>query len=200
MPGSGVIANVVAVIIGCAIGLTFGRFITERFRKIAFYALGLSTFGIGASMVISGLIKADAVGSKFAVLVLVVSLVAGGLLGAGRIVVVWDKGFNAGEESLTGVEAVFSLSETADDVIVRMAERETGPVTIVTADRELKSRVREHKGRSTATLPTLTLFEGSEQSHVKRRPAQHQAYGGLPKGHADITKELTDVWLPKEGS
>ena len=81
MPGSGVIANVVAVIIGCAIGLTFGRFITERFRKIAFYALGLSTFGIGASMVISGLIKADAVGSKFAVLVLVVSLVAGGLLG-----------------------------------------------------------------------------------------------------------------------
>ena len=98
-----------------------------------------------------------------------------GLLGAGRIVVVWDKGFNAGEESLTGVEAVFSLSETADDVIVRMAERETGPVTIVTADRELKSR-------------------------VKRRPAQHQAYGGLPKGHADITKELTDVWLPKEDS
>ncbi len=81
MPGSGVIANVVAVIIGCAIGLTFGRFITERFRKIAFYALGLSTFGIGATMVISGLMKADAVGSKFAVLVLVVSLVAGGLLG-----------------------------------------------------------------------------------------------------------------------
>jgi len=81
VPGSGVIANVVTVIIGCAIGLTFGRFITERFRKIAFYALGLSTFGIGASMVISGLIKADAVGSKFAVLVLVVSLVAGGLLG-----------------------------------------------------------------------------------------------------------------------
>ena len=81
MPGSGVIANVVAVVIGCAIGLTFGRFITERFRKIAFYALGLSTFGIGATMVISGLIKADAVGSKFAVLVLVVSLVAGGLLG-----------------------------------------------------------------------------------------------------------------------
>ena len=81
MPESGVIANVVTVILGCAIGLAFGRFITERFRKIAFYALGLSTFGIGASMVIGGLMKADAVGSKFAVLVLVVSLVAGGLLG-----------------------------------------------------------------------------------------------------------------------
>jgi len=123
-----------------------------------------------------------------------------GLLGTGRIVVVWDKGFNAGEESLTGVEAIFSLGETADDVIVRMAENAAGPVTIVTADRELKSRVRERKGRSTATLPTSTLFEDADQTHAKRRPSQHQAYGGLPKGHADITKELADVWLPKGGS
>jgi predicted RNA-binding protein with PIN domain len=60
-----------------------------------------------------------------------------GLLGTGRIVVVWDKGLRAGEESLPGVEAIFSLGEIADDVIVRMAEREPGPVTIVTADREL---------------------------------------------------------------
>ena len=81
MPGSGVIANVVTVLVGTAIGLGFGKFITERFRKIAFYALGLSTFSIGATMVIGGLMKADAAGSKFAVLVLVVALVAGGLLG-----------------------------------------------------------------------------------------------------------------------
>ncbi len=81
MPGLGVIANVIAVIVGSAIGLAFGRFITERFRKIAFYALGLSTFSIGAMMVIGGLMKADAAGSKYAVLVLVVSLVVGGLFG-----------------------------------------------------------------------------------------------------------------------
>jgi len=81
VPGSGVIANVVTVLVGTAIGLGFGKFITERFRKIAFYALGLSTFSIGATMVIGGLMKADAAGSKFAVLVLVVALVAGGLLG-----------------------------------------------------------------------------------------------------------------------
>jgi predicted RNA-binding protein with PIN domain len=123
-----------------------------------------------------------------------------GLLGVGRIVVVWDKGFNAGDESLHGVEAVFSLGESADDVIVRMAERESGPVTIVTADRELKSRVREHKGRSTVTLPTSTLFEDAEQTKAKRRPSARHAHGGLPSGHADITKEMTDVWLPKEGS
>ncbi|MDO8963662.1 MAG: DUF554 domain-containing protein [Coriobacteriia bacterium] len=81
MPGSGVIANVVAVLMGSAVGLVFGRFITERFRKIAFAALGLSTFSIGTMMVIGGLMKADAAKSKYAVLVLVGSLVIGGLLG-----------------------------------------------------------------------------------------------------------------------
>jgi predicted RNA-binding protein with PIN domain len=123
-----------------------------------------------------------------------------GLLGPGRIVVVWDKGLRAGEESLPGVEAVFSLGETADDVIVRMAEAAEGAVTIVTADRELKSRVRERKGRSTATLPTSTLFEDARQTRAKRRSMTSGPESGLPEGHADITKELADVWLPKEES
>jgi predicted RNA-binding protein with PIN domain len=122
-----------------------------------------------------------------------------GLLGTGRIVVVWDKGHRAGDEDTGGVEAVFSRDEIADDVIVRMAEHESGPVAIVTADRELKSRVRERKGRSTEMLPVSTLFESAEQVHAKRRPAQRAAHGDLPKGHAEITKELEDVWLPKEG-
>jgi uncharacterized membrane protein YqgA involved in biofilm formation len=81
VPGSGVIVNVLAVLAGTAVGLLFGRFITERFRKIAFAALGLSTFSIGAMMVIGGLMKADAAGSRYAVLVLVGSLVIGGLIG-----------------------------------------------------------------------------------------------------------------------
>jgi uncharacterized membrane protein YqgA involved in biofilm formation len=76
-----VIVNVIAVLIGTAIGLAFGRVITERFRRIAFAALGLSTFGIGATMVIGGLIKADAANSKYSVLILVGSLVIGGLVG-----------------------------------------------------------------------------------------------------------------------
>jgi hypothetical protein len=122
-----------------------------------------------------------------------------GLLGAGRVVVVWDKGHNAGDEDAGGVEAVFSLDGTADDVIVGMAEREIGPVTIVTADRELKSRVRERKGRSTVVLPVSTLFESAEPARAKRRPPQHDAHGGLPRGHAEITRELEREWLPKEG-
>jgi hypothetical protein len=81
VPGIGVIANVVAVLVGSGIGMAFGRFISDRFRQIAFYALGLSTFSIGATMVIGGLIKADAAGSKYAFLVLVGSLVVGGLTG-----------------------------------------------------------------------------------------------------------------------
>jgi hypothetical protein len=123
-----------------------------------------------------------------------------GLLGAGRIVVVWDKGHRAGDEDIGGVEAVFSLDGIADDIIVRMAESETGPVTIVTADRELKSRVRERKGRATAILPVSTLFESAELTHAKRRPPRRDSHGGLPAGHERITKELEDVWLPREGT
>lgn len=93
MPGSGVIANVVTVVIGTAVGLVFGRLIGERFRRIAFIALGLSTFSIGATMVIGGLMKADAAKSKYAVLVLVGSLVIGGLLGEAIGVEAWLERF-----------------------------------------------------------------------------------------------------------
>jgi uncharacterized membrane protein YqgA involved in biofilm formation len=86
VPGSGVIANVLTVLVGSAIGLAFGKFITERFRQIAFYALGLSTFCIGATMVVGGLIDhaalAKAAGKPdYAFLVLVGALVIGGILG-----------------------------------------------------------------------------------------------------------------------
>jgi len=124
-----------------------------------------------------------------------------GLLGSGRIVVVWDRGFHAGEESAGGVEARFSLDESADDVIVRMAESEPGPVTIVTADRELKARVRERKGRSTAVLPVSTLFEAAPQRRAVRRKSR-DGHGGLPPGHERITQEMGELWLDEgnEGS
>ncbi len=81
MPGTGVIVNILTVLVGSALGMMFGKLISERFRKITFAALGLSTASIGASMVIGGLAAADRAGARYAVLVLVGSLVLGGLLG-----------------------------------------------------------------------------------------------------------------------
>ena len=79
---SGVVVNVIAVIAGTAAGLVFGRFIHDRFRSIAFKAIGISTTIIGASMSIGGL---AAMGKTrmgdYAPLVLVGSLAVGSLLG-----------------------------------------------------------------------------------------------------------------------
>lgn len=93
MPGTGVIVNVVTVLVGTAIGLAFGRVISERFRRITFAALGLSTFGIGATMVIGGLLEANAKGARYAVLVLVGALVIGGLIGEGIGIEAWLERF-----------------------------------------------------------------------------------------------------------
>lgn len=82
MPGAGVIVNVVAVLVGTAVGLMFGSLIAERFRLIAFSAIGLSTMVIGASMSIGGMsdLGATKVG-EYSGLVFVVSLVLGSLTG-----------------------------------------------------------------------------------------------------------------------
>jgi uncharacterized membrane protein YqgA involved in biofilm formation len=79
---SGVVLNVLTVLAGTAFGLMFGRAIHERFRQIAFKAIGLSTLVIGASMSISGLAKmAETHMGNYAALVLVGSLVLGALVG-----------------------------------------------------------------------------------------------------------------------
>lgn len=79
---SGVLVNVIAIVLGTAAGLMFGKAIHERFRSIAFKAIGLSTFIIGASMAISGLSKMGQTKmGDYAPLVLVGSLALGSLLG-----------------------------------------------------------------------------------------------------------------------
>lgn len=79
---SGVSLNVITILVGTAIGLAFGKAIPDRFRSIAFTAIGLSTTVIGASMSIGGLaaMGKTQMGS-YAPLVLVGSLVIGALLG-----------------------------------------------------------------------------------------------------------------------
>ena len=79
---SGVVLNVITIIVGTAIGLMFGKAIHDRFRSIAFKAIGISTFIIGASMSIGGLSKMGQTRmGDYAALVLVGSLVVGSLLG-----------------------------------------------------------------------------------------------------------------------
>lgn len=82
MRGAGVIANVIAILVGTGVGLVFGRLITERFRNIAFVAIGMSTVVIGTAMSIGGL---KALGEShlgdYAALVLVGALVLGSIAG-----------------------------------------------------------------------------------------------------------------------
>ena len=79
---SGVVLNVITVLVGTAVGLMFGKAIHDRFRAIAFTALGVSTTVIGASMSISGLAGMGATRmGAYAPLVMVGSLVVGSLLG-----------------------------------------------------------------------------------------------------------------------
>jgi len=78
----GVITNVVGVIIGTIVGLLFGRVIPERFRQIAFLAMGVVTLGIGIVMIVGGYndLKSTRHGS-LTLLVPVLSLVIGAIVG-----------------------------------------------------------------------------------------------------------------------
>ncbi len=74
--------NVIAIVVGTAIGLAFGGLIHDRLRETAFRAIGLSTIIIGAGMAIGGLNRLGETDmGDYAPLVLVGSLVIGGLLG-----------------------------------------------------------------------------------------------------------------------
>lgn len=90
MPFTGVLVNVATIIVGTAIGLVFGGFIHDRFRTIAFTAIGLSTVVIGASMSIGGLRDMGATKmGQYGALVLVGSLVVGSLIGEGLRIEYW---------------------------------------------------------------------------------------------------------------
>lgn len=78
MPG--VAANVGAIIVGTVIGLLFGKVIAERFRQIAFHAMGLCTLGIGIVMIVNGYTDLKAA-TSLALLVPVLSLVVGAIIG-----------------------------------------------------------------------------------------------------------------------
>ncbi len=94
MPGIGVIVNVVAVLVGTAIGLVFGRLISERFRSIAFSAIGLSVIVIGAMIALGGMADLGKTHlGDYSALVLVGALVVGSLLGEAMRIEYWLERF-----------------------------------------------------------------------------------------------------------
>jgi predicted RNA-binding protein with PIN domain len=119
------------------------------------------------------------------------------LLGPGPVTVVFDGGVLREDETHGDVHVRFSGSESADDVIVRLAVAEKGDVVVVTSDRELRSRVREHAGRGIEVRGASSMFEDAKPVRGRVR-ARHQAHGGLPAGHEVITRELEGLWLPDE--
>ena len=94
MPGIGVITNIVAVVVGTALGLLFGRLIGQRFHSIAFAAMGLAVTLIGLAIALGGL--ADLGKTRlgdYAALVLVGALVVGSLLGEAMRIEYWLERF-----------------------------------------------------------------------------------------------------------
>lgn len=80
------IVNSVAVIIGSLIGVFFRKGISEKYRQILFFAVGLSTIGIGIKMILNV--------NNF--LIVLFSMAFGGLLGEllnieGKLKVIGDK-------------------------------------------------------------------------------------------------------------
>jgi len=91
---NGVVVNVITILVGTALGLAFGKAITNRFREIAFLAIGLSTGIIGASMSISGLTSMGKTEmGDYAFLVFVGSLIIGSLVGEGLRIEYWLEQF-----------------------------------------------------------------------------------------------------------
>jgi predicted RNA-binding protein with PIN domain len=119
------------------------------------------------------------------------------LLGAGRIVVVFDGPEEIGHPAVSAhspLTVVFSRGESADDVIVRRATAATERVVLVSTDRELANRVRAHAPRGSDVRERETLFEAA----ARRRPAtrsRRQADPDVPDGANGITEELKKLWL-----
>lgn len=113
---SGVLLNVITVIVGTAAGLAFGRAIKERFRAIAFSAIGMSTFVIGMSMAIGGLGKMGATGmGEYAVLVYIGALIAGSLAGEALRIEFWLERFGQWLQALSSRLPFLASSPVSHD-------------------------------------------------------------------------------------
>lgn len=123
------------------------------------------------------------------------------LLGVGRIVVVFDGRFGLGLPSgdAAPIDVRFARGESADDLIVRLADTERGQVTVVTSDSGLAGRVLGLGATRVSVLPRERAYDGAKGGRArggsKRYPARA---AGLPPGANKVTEELKNIWLPDD--
>ena len=124
------------------------------------------------------------------------------LLGAGRIVVVFDG--EGGPGLSTGgsapVELVYAHSGSADDEIVKLAARAKGSVTVVSADRGLMERAQAQAGSRLTTADPACCFEAAGKGGARKNRSRGSMARetGIPRGANAITRELKDLWLTDE--
>lgn len=123
------------------------------------------------------------------------------MLGAGRIVVVFDGAQGTG--GIVGdtapVRVVYAREDSADDAIVRTSSGVREKVVIVSNDRELVARVRVHAAGSVEARESAACYESAGRGASRRgRVPAPQRDAGLPAGANKITEELKDLWLTGE--
>ena len=85
VPGVGTLVNVVAILVGSALGVALGDRLPQRTRAVVTDGLGLVTLlvgGISAAAVLDPALRQD-VGSGAPVLIVLGSVVVGGVVGSG---------------------------------------------------------------------------------------------------------------------
>lgn len=126
------------------------------------------------------------------------------MLGHGSIKVVFDGVPGEGRVPVAHpgpVSVTFSRDESADDVIVRHAMKATERVVVVTNDRELAHRVRVHGPAGLTVRGADCCFEQAASMQPRSARGSSTSRGsiaretGLPRGAADITRELKELWL-----
>lgn len=124
----------------------------------------------------------------------------GSLLGAGRVVIVFDGAGGVGSvERIGQVEVRYSRGgQSADDAIVTAARGTTEGIVLVTSDNGLADRVRAHLGGSVSVRPREVCFENAPTPQQRRGRGGVARETGLPKGANRITEELKGLWLDSE--
>lgn len=136
MPGIGVIANILTVLIGSSAGLAFGRLIPERMRQTTFRAIGLAVLAIGFAGALGGLADlsaAEGALGKYAALVFVISLVAGSIIGEALRIEYWFERWGEALQSATAKLPWLIPVAEAPIGVETAAEADTDPEAIAEA-------------------------------------------------------------------